>query len=135
GEVALVSGVVAAAIPDNAKVVDTDVNAIKAGGRIFYLGAGTSGRVAVLDAVECPASFGSPPDWLQAVMAGGTRPCTQAVEGSEDNQEKAESDLKSKRLTRNDVVIGITASGTTPYAVAGLNFAKAKGAKTVAIVC
>ncbi|PYS48727.1 MAG: N-acetylmuramic acid 6-phosphate etherase [Acidobacteria bacterium] len=134
-EDALVAGVVAAAIPNIAKVVDIAVDAIKTDGRIIYIGAGTSGRVALLDAVECPATFSSPPEWLQVVMAGGAKAFSQAIEGSEDDQEKAASDLKSKRLTRNDVVIGITASGTTPYTLAGLEFAKTKGAKTVALVC
>lgn len=134
-EDALVAAAVAAAIPDIAKTIDLAVAAIKAGGRIFYVGAGTSGRIAALDAAECPPTFSTPAAWVQAIMAGGSKAFAQAVEGAEDDKEKAASDLKSKKVTPNDLVIGIAASGTTPYTHAALEFAKGKGAKTVAIVC
>jgi N-acetylmuramic acid 6-phosphate etherase len=134
-EEALVAGAVAAAIPDIARVVEIAVEAVKAGGHIIYVGTGTSGRIAVLDSVECPPTFGSPPDWIQAVVAGGTKALIQATEGLEDDREKAASDLKSRKVGRNDLVIGIAASGSTPYTEAALEFAKSKGARTVAVVC
>ena len=134
-EDALVAGAVAAAIPDIAKLVDLALQSIRAGGRVIYVGAGTSGRVANLDAIECPPTFSTPPEWVQAVIAGGAKAFTEAIEGSEDDREKAAADLKSKKLTKNDLVIGISASGATPYAHAALEFAKGKGAKTAAVVC
>ncbi len=135
GEEALVAGAVAAAISDIASVVDLAVESLKGGGHLIYVGTGTSGRIAVLDSVECPPTFGSPPDLIQAVVAGGTKALAQATEGSEDDREKAASDLKSKKVGRGDLVIGIAASGSTPYTEAALEFAKSKGAKTVAVVC
>jgi N-acetylmuramic acid 6-phosphate etherase len=135
GEDALVADAVAAAIPQIAKVVDSATESIRAGGRLIYVGAGTSGRLAVVDAAECPPTFSTPPEWIQALMAGGTKAFTHGVEGLEDDREKAVADLKSKKLTKNDLVIGIAASGNTPYTNAALEFAKSKGAKTAAIVC
>jgi N-acetylmuramic acid 6-phosphate etherase len=134
-EDALVPGAVAAAIPELAKLVDLAARSIRAGGHVFYVGTGTSGRIAIVDAVECPPTFGTPPEWVQALIAGGTRAFTQSFEGSEDDEEKAAIDLKSKKLTKDDVVIGIAASGSTPYTQAALEFAKTKGAKTAAIAC
>ena len=134
-EDALVAGAVAAAIPDIAKLVDLAVQCLRAEGRIFYAGAGTSGRIAALDAAECPSTFSVPPEWVQAVIAGGVKALSQPIEGSEDDREKAEADLKPKKLTPNDLVIGIAASGSTPYTLAALEFAKTRSAKTAAIVC
>src|SRR5437773_5017268 len=134
-EDALAAGAVAAAIPNIAKVVELAVNAIRTGGRGIYVGAGTSGRIAALDAAECPPFFSAPVEWVQAVMAGGAKALTRSIEGGEDDREKAASDLKSKKLTTNDVVIGVAASGSTPYTLAALEFAMDKGAKTVAFVC
>ena len=134
-EDALVANAVAAAIPQIGKVVDNATESIRAGGRVIYIGAGTSGRLAVIDAVECPPTFGIPAEWLQAVIAGGAKAFTQPAEGSEDDREKAVIELKSKRLTRNDLVIGIAASGSTPYTLAALEFAKSRGARTAAVVC
>ncbi len=133
-EDASVAGTVGAAIPEIAKTIDLAVEAINHGGRIVYVGAGTSGRLAVLDAVECPPTFSTPPEWVQAVMAGGVRALTQALEGSEDDREKAATDLKAKRISKNDLVIGIAASGDTPYTHAALEYAKTKNSKTVALV-
>jgi N-acetylmuramic acid 6-phosphate etherase len=133
-EDATVAGAVAAAIPDIAKVVEAAVQSIKAGGRIFYVGAGTSGRLAATDAIECPPTFSTPPEWVQAVVAGGSKAFMQPIEGSEDEKEKAATDLKSRKLTKDDLVIGIAASGNTPYTLAALEFAKSKSAKTVAMV-
>jgi N-acetylmuramic acid 6-phosphate etherase len=134
-EDALVAAAVAAAIPDIARLVDLAVQSIRDGGRIIYVGTGTSGRIAVVDAVECPPTFGTPPDWVQAVIAGGTRAVTQSIENSEDDRAKAAADLKSKKLTKNDLVVGIAASGSTPYTLAALEFAKTRDVKTAAVVC
>lgn len=134
-EDATVPGAVATAIPQIAKAVDLAVHAIRAEGRIIYIGAGTSGRMGVLDAAECPPTFGASKDMVQAVMPGGTKAFTHAVEDTEDDREKAASDLKAKKVSSKDLVIGIAASGSTPYTHAGLEFARSKGAKTVAVVC
>jgi len=134
-EDALVANAVAAAIPQIAKVVDIATESIRAGGRVIYVGAGTSGRIGVVDAAECPPTFGTPPEWIQALIAGGTKAFIYGVEGLEDDREKAAADLKSKKLTKNDLVIGIAASGNTPYTCAALEFAKSKGAQTAAVVC
>jgi N-acetylmuramic acid 6-phosphate etherase len=133
-EDATVANAVSAAIPEIAKAVDFAVNVIRNGGRIFYVGAGSSGRIALLDAAECPPSFGSPPEWIQAIIAGGAKAAGQAIEGAEDDREKAAADLKSKKIADRDMVVGIAASGKTPYTHAALDFARSKGAKTVAIV-
>src|SRR5436853_5811549 len=117
-EDAQVAGIVAAAIPDIAKTVDLAVAAIKAGGRMLYAGAGTSGRLALLDAVECPPTFGTPGEWVQAVLAGGARAFSQSKEESEDDRGQAESDLKARKIASKDFIVGIAASGRTPYTMA-----------------
>jgi N-acetylmuramic acid 6-phosphate etherase len=134
-EDALVAAAVAEAIPDIARAVDLAVASIKSGGHILYIGTGTSGRIAAVDAAECPPTFGVPPEWIQAVMAGGPKALAYASESTEDDRDKAAGDLKSKKLTKNDLVIGIAASGATAYTHAALEFARSKGAKTVAVVC
>lgn len=134
-EDATVPGAVATAIPQIARAVDLAVDAIRAEGRIIYIGAGTSGRMGVLDAAECPPTFGTSKDMVLSIMPGGTKAFTHAVEDTEDDREKAASDLKAKKVSSKDVVIGIAASGRTPYTHAGLEFARSKGAKTVAVVC
>jgi N-acetylmuramic acid 6-phosphate etherase len=120
-------------IPAIARAVDAIVNGIREGGRLFYVGAGSSGRMGVLDAAECPPTFGVSPKLVQALIAGGKRAVTGAVEGSEDSIRNAERDLREKKLTRNDIVVAITASGTTPYVVAAVKYARSRGATTVAI--
>jgi N-acetylmuramic acid 6-phosphate etherase len=134
-EDALVAAAVAATVSEIAKVVDLAVQCIHDGGHIIYAGTGTSGRMAIVDAVECPPTFGTPPEWVQSVIAGGTKAFTQSIEGSEDDQAKAAADLRAKKLSKKDLVIGIAASGSTPYTLASLEFAKSKGAKTAAVVC
>jgi N-acetylmuramic acid 6-phosphate etherase len=134
-EDALIAGAVAAVIPEIAKLVDVAVLSIRSGGHVIYVGAGTSGRIAITDAAEIPPTFSAPAEWVQAVIAGGTKSFARAMEGAEDDREKAAIDLKSKKLTEKDLVIGIAAAGTTPYTLAALEFAKSKGAKTAAIVC
>jgi len=134
-EDALVSSAVAAAIPEISKLVDAAVLSIRSGGHVIYVGAGTSGRIAITDAAEIPPTFRAPEDWVQAVIAGGAKSFAKAMEGAEDDREKAASDMKSKKPTEKDLVIGIAAAGTTPYTLAALEFAKSKGTKTAAIVC
>jgi len=120
-------------IPAIARVVDAIVNAIRKGGRLIYVGAGSSGRMGVLDAAECPPTFGTSPKVVQALIAGGRRAITRAVEGAEDSERNGARDLRAKKPTRNDVVVGIAASGTTPYVVGALKFARKRGATTVAV--
>ena len=120
-------------IPAIARAVDAIVNGIRRGGRLIYLGAGSSGRMAVLDAAECAPTFGVPATLVQALIAGGRRAVTGAVEGAEDSVRNAERELRRPNLTRNDVVVGISASGTTPYVLGAMKFARRRGATTVAI--
>jgi N-acetylmuramic acid 6-phosphate etherase len=120
-------------IPSIARAVDAIVSGIRQGGRLIYVGAGTSGRLAVLDAAECPPTFGVAPAIVQALIAGGRRALTGAVEGAEDSASNAVRDLRAKKLSCNDVVVGIAASGTTPYVLSALAFARKRGATTVAI--
>lgn len=120
-------------IPAIARAVDAIVAGIRKGGRLIYVGAGSSGRMAVLDAAECQPTFGTPPTLVQALIAGGGRAITQAVEGAEDDVRRAERELRTRKLTRNDVVVGVTASGTTPFVLAALKYARGRGATTAAI--
>jgi len=120
-------------IPAIARAVDAIVRGMRNGGRLIYVGAGSSGRMGVLDAAECPPTFGISPNQVQALIAGGKRAITRAVEGAEDSERNGERDLRAKKLTRNDVVVGIAASGTTPYVLAALKYARRRGARTVAV--
>ncbi|MGA2482746.1 MAG: N-acetylmuramic acid 6-phosphate etherase [Candidatus Acidiferrales bacterium] len=116
-----------------ARAVDAIVQALKNGGRLFYVGAGTSGRLAVLDAAECPPTFGISPRLVQAIIAGGRRALTDAAEGDEDSAAQGARDLARKKLSSRDVVVGITASGGTPYVLGALRQARRKRATTVGI--
>ena len=118
-----------------AKVVTWGTESVTNGGRIFYMGAGTSGRQGVLDASECPPTFGVSPDVVIGLIAGGQKAFTQAVEGAEDNYDLGISDLKEHGLTGKDLVIGLAASGRTPYVLGGLEYAKSIGCHTAAITC
>jgi N-acetylmuramic acid 6-phosphate etherase len=129
----LVMRAVDRAIPGIARAVDAIVEALQHGGRLFYVGAGTSGRLAALDAAEIPPTFGTPARMVQAVIAGGRRALTHAVEGAEDNRGQGARDLLARRLNRKDVVVGIAASGSTPYVLGALEFARRRGAVTVGI--
>jgi len=128
-----VAAAVARVLPAIARAADAIVKAIRSGGRLIYVGAGSSGRMAVLDAAECPPTFGTSPLLVQALIAGGRPAVTGAVEGAEDSAENAQRDLRAKKLTRHDIVVGITASGTTPYVLAALQHARRLGAASVAI--
>ena len=128
-----VAAAVARELPAIARAAEAITKAIRNGGRLIYVGAGSSGRMAVLDAAECPPTFGTSPELVQALIAGGRPAVTGAVEGAEDSVENAQCDLRAKKLTRRDIVVGITASGTTPYVLAALQHARHRGAATVAI--
>ncbi len=120
-------------LPAVARAAEAIVRRMENGGRLIYVGAGSSGRIAVLDASECPPTFGTPPGLVQALIAGGKKAMTQAVEGAEDRRGDAVRDLKRIRLTGADAVVGIAASGTTPYVLGALAFAKRRKALTIAI--
>lgn len=122
-------------LPAITKAVDHISTSLKKGGRLFYVGAGTSGRLGILDASECPPTFLVDPDLVQAVMAGGGNAFTKAKENSEDDAAQGEADLKAKKLTSNDVVVGITASGRTPYPIGALKHAGSIGAYTISLSC
>ncbi|MBD1381110.1 N-acetylmuramic acid 6-phosphate etherase [Metabacillus arenae] len=122
-------------LPDVEVAVTFAYESIKKGGRLIYIGAGTSGRLGVLDAVECPPTFSTNPEVVQGIMAGGEKAFIKAVEGAEDKEELGEQDLKNIHLTANDTVIGIAASGRTPYVIGALNYARNIGAKAVALSC
>ena len=122
-------------LPAVAKAIEWVREAFEAGGRLIYMGAGTSGRLGVLDSVECPPTFGVSPDMVVGLIAGGEGAFIRAVEGAEDSEELGVEELKAQSLEARDVVIGIAASGRTPYVIAGLGYARQLGCKTVAIAC
>ncbi len=124
---------VARALPQIARAVGAIVRGIRRGGRLIYVGAGTSGRLATLDAAECPPTFSVPPRLVQALIAGGRRALTHAVEGAEDSAREGARDLARKNITSHDVVVGIAASGTTPYVLGALAYAGRRRATTVGI--
>ncbi|CAH8241062.1 N-acetylmuramic acid 6-phosphate etherase [Vibrio aestuarianus] len=122
-------------LPQVAQAVDAIVLAFQTGGRLIYMGAGTSGRLGILDASECPPTYGSHPDLVVGLIAGGHQAILKAVENAEDNTELGQDDLKHLQLTDKDVVVGIAASGRTPYVLGGMAYAKSVGATVVAIAC
>ncbi len=117
------------------KIVQIVIKSFEEEGRLIYIGAGTSGRLGILDAVECPPTFGTDDTMVQGFIAGGLKAFTKAVEGAEDREELAEEDLKSIGLNEKDTVIGIAASGRTPYVIGGLKYAGSVGASTASISC
>lgn len=131
----LVAQAVKATLPEVARAVDAAALALKAGGRIIYMGAGTSGRLGVLDASECPPTFGVPHGLVVGLIAGGPGALLKAVEGAEDNAQLGEDDLKALSLNAADLVMGLAASGRTPYVIGGLKYANAVGCTTVAVSC
>ena len=122
-------------LPQIAQAIAWCTDSLKQKGRIIYIGAGTSGRLGVLDAVECPPTFGVSPDVVVGLMAGGPPAFVKAVEGAEDSQTMGEEDLKEIHLSPADIVIGLAASGRTPYVIYGLRYAKKIGCRTVAVSC
>ena len=131
----LVANAVASVLPEIAMAVDAIVSRLRATGRLFYIGTGTSGRLGVLDASECPPTFGVSADMVQAIIAGGFDACYRAVEASEDDAEAGVQDLKARGFNRNDALVGITASGRTPYTVGAISFARSLRAFTIALTC
>ena len=123
------------ALPEIAKLVDTIVEAVRSGGRWIYVGAGTSGRLAAIDVAELLSTYDVGPEVVEALVAGGPGAMVRPIEGAEDDEEMAVRELKARRLCEKDVVVGISASGRTPYVVSALRYAKSVGAKTAIITC
>lgn len=123
------------AIPQIEQLVEACVQKLNHGGRLIYIGAGTSGRLGILDASECPPTFGVSPSLVQGIIAGGDKAIRSAVEGAEDDTQQAWKDLEALSISKNDVLIGIAASGTTPYVIGGLEKAKSAGVVTGGITC
>lgn len=134
-EDAQVAPAVATQIPQIAQAVDAIVDKLQSGGRLFYIGAGTSGRLGILDAVECRPTFSVPDDLVQGIIAGGEHAIQFAVEGAEDDRTAGVNDLKAVNLSANDVVVGLSASGRTPYVVAALEYANSIGCVTASVTC
>ncbi|HEM8304616.1 MULTISPECIES: N-acetylmuramic acid 6-phosphate etherase [Providencia] len=128
-----VAGAIQTVLPAIAEAVDAIAECLKQGGRLFYIGAGTSGRLAVLDSAECPPTFGTSPELVQSIIAGGQDAMLKAVENIEDSPEAAIEELKKRQLCGKDVVVGIAASGRTPFTLAGIDYANGLGVLTVAI--
>jgi N-acetylmuramic acid 6-phosphate etherase len=134
-EDAAVTQAVRQALPQIAQAVEMITGRLRGGGRLFYVGAGTSGRLGILDAAECVPTFSTPPELVQGLIAGGEKAITLPVEGAEDRPELGSSDLMARGLTAQDAVVGIAASGRTPYVVGALIYARQVGAATVGISC
>lgn len=130
-----VAQAVARILPQIAQAVDTISAAFARQGRLIYCGAGTSGRLGILDASECPPTFGTPPEQVIGLIAGGQRAILQAVENAEDNPQAAQDDLQRHHLSARDVVVGIAASGRTPYVLGALRYARTVGATCIALSC
>ncbi|PAD22744.1 N-acetylmuramic acid 6-phosphate etherase [Terribacillus saccharophilus] len=126
---------VEAALPEIEAAIEQVIATFQAGGRLIYTGAGTSGRLGILDAVECPPTFSTPDDMVQGLLAGGMSAFRKAKEGAEDNPELGARELEDIGLTAKDTVIGIAASGRTPYVIGALDYAAAVGAATVSVAC
>ena len=131
----LVAAAVASVLPVVTRAVEEVVRRLNNSGRLFYIGTGTSGRLGVLDAAECPPTFGVSPELVQGIIAGGYEACYRAVEASEDDAEAGRNDLEQRGFTKADVLVGIAASGRTPYTVGAITYARSIGAFTIAITC
>ncbi|PLR78161.1 N-acetylmuramic acid 6-phosphate etherase [Bacillus sp. V3-13] len=134
-EDSLVPIAIARVLPFISKTVDMIVAAFKSGGRLIYTGAGTSGRIGIIDASECPPTYGTDPEMVVGIIAGGKKAMTEAVEGAEDDREQGRKDLENIQLSAQDIVVGIAASGRTPYTIGALEYANEIGTATVAVVC
>jgi N-acetylmuramic acid 6-phosphate etherase len=134
-EDATVPAAVAAARMEIAAALELVEATFRAGGRLFYVGAGTSGRLGILDATECPPTFGTPPEMVQGIIAGGAPAIVRSVEGAEDDPNAAIAEIDARRVEARDTVVGIAASGTTPYVRAALGRAQTHGARTVFVTC
>ncbi len=134
-EDAKVAAAIEKALPQIARGIDWIAESLGSGGRLIYVGTGTSGRIAALDASECPPTFDVPARMVQFVMAGGERALARAVEADEDSRELGQREIRKRKPGKKDVVVGIAASGRTPFTVAAVEFARKKGAKTIALTC
>jgi N-acetylmuramic acid 6-phosphate etherase len=134
-EDAVVVGAVRRALPQIARAVGLIANALKRGGRLIYVGAGTSGRIAALDAAECPPTFNVDPRTVQFIMAGGPTALAAAVEADEDSRELGTREMGKRKPGRNDVIVGIAASGRTPFTIAAVEYARRKGSHTISVTC
>jgi N-acetylmuramic acid 6-phosphate etherase len=134
-EDARVAEAVQRTLPEIARAIDGIVARLEGGGRLIHIGTGTSGRLGVLDASECPPTFGIPPDLVQGVIAGGYEACYRAVEASEDDREAGARDLDIRGVSDRDAIVGLAASGRTPYTIGAVAHARALGAFTVAVTC
>ncbi len=134
-EDAKVAAAVKRALPQVAQAIDLIATALSEGGRLIYVGTGTSGRIAALDAVECPPTFDIDPRMTQFIMAGGPKALAAAAEADEDSKDLGRQAIAKKKPTHKDVVVGIAASGRTPFTIAAVEYARAHSAKTVAVVC
>ena len=131
----MVPAAISQVLPQIAEAVDLAADVLQKGGRLFYMGAGTSGRLGVLDAAECPPTFGVSSEMVVGLIAGGERAFIKAVEGAEDSKELGRNDLISHGFSNKDILVGLAASGRTPYVIGGLEYAREQGAHTVAIAC
>lgn len=122
-------------LPQIATAIDTISLRLRAGGRLFYMGAGTSGRLGVLDASECPPTYNTPPEMVQGLIAGGDGALRTSIEGAEDSAELGRDDLKAREFTAKDTLVGIAASGRTPYVLGAMEYARGLGAFTVGLSC
>ena len=134
-EDAKVAAAVKRVLPQIAKAIDLIAAAVSNGGRLIYVGTGTSGRIAALDAAECPPTFDTDPRLVQFLIAGGPKALGAAVEADEDSRKLGRKEIAKRKPRKNDVVVGVAASGRTPFTVAALRYARAHGAKTVAVTC
>jgi N-acetylmuramic acid 6-phosphate etherase len=134
-EDAEVAAAVKKALPEIAQVIDSVARSLREGGRLIYIGAGSSGRIASLDACECPHYFSTSPQTVQCIMAGGHKALASPVEVNEDSEELGQRDIVRRRPTRQDMIIGVSASGRTPYVVGAIAYARARCAKTACITC
>jgi N-acetylmuramic acid 6-phosphate etherase len=134
-EDAKVAAAVRQALPQIATAIDTIADRLRGGGRLIYVGAGTSGRIAALDASECPPTFATDPRQVQFVMSGGPKALGTAVEANEDSRESGARDMAKRKPGKKDVVVGIAASGRTPFTVAAIKYARKRGAATIAVCC
>lgn len=132
---ATVAGTIRRALPQIARAIDDIARALQQGGRLIYVGTGTSGRLGALDASECPPTFGTRAEQVQFIIAGGLKALHSATEASEDSAELGRSEMARRRPTKKDVVVGIAASGRTPFTIAAVEYARAHGARTVALTC
>ena len=134
-EDAKIAEIVNHSLPEIAKAVELIEKHLKDGGRLFYIGAGTSGRLGVIDASECPPTFGTHSEEVQALIAGGEKALVNAIEGVEDDGIAGESIIKNKKVDKRDVIVGISASGKTPFVLAAVEYASKRGAATIGLTC